>query len=90
MIFHDLLHKHYQLHKDEIGTFAFCESRLPEQLGGRVHVGFSPAFDGARWHPVPCVTYNGDDSNNLLTRMLDAGTPHQAMAMLRAASEEDL
>ena len=84
-IVHQLLNRHYRTSKDGVGSFAFCEPRVPFR---KACVGFSPDFDGARWWPVPCVEYDSED-DTLLARMLSAGSAHQAMHLLREAYAEE-
>lgn len=86
MILHDLLHKHYSLAKGGIGTFSFCEDRIPAPVG-RVRVAFQPEFSGARWWGVPVHVF--DDGEYLVNKMIDAGNAHQAMALLRRAYDEE-
>lgn len=81
---HNLGHKHWELHKDDIGVFSFCEQRW--RWGG-VRVVFRPAFSMARWHPVPAA--DQDEEVPVLARMIKAGSPHEAMALLREAYAEN-
>lgn len=80
---HNLLHSHTLAVKEGLGVFQFCGQRLPPS---RCKVAFQPDLPGAGWHRVPAR--ESRDGTPLLTAMLFAGDPYEAMALLRAALEE--
>lgn len=80
---HHVTHKHYRIVKHDVGVMSFCESRLPEVLGGRVKVAFQPDFTEARWWGVP--DYTCADGETLLVKMIHAGNAFHAMSLLRGA-----
>jgi hypothetical protein len=78
---HNRMHKHYTATREGVGTFQFCESRLPAPVGG-VRVAFQPDDrDGDRAYGIPMVRYA--DGDTLFERMLYADSAHHAMALLR-------
>jgi hypothetical protein len=78
---HNLLHRHTLAVKAGLGTFSTCAWRL----GDKCVVTFQPDLTGADWHLVPCE--RNRDGTLLFERMLQADSPHEAMALLRAAGE---
>lgn len=80
-LLHNLTHRHVIASKDGLGVFTFCSWRLMS-TGCRVH--FRPALDGAGWHLVPGIS--GPDNELIYERMLVAGSPMEAMAILRGTS----
>lgn len=82
---HAVTHKHWKLVKDGIGTFAFCEGKLPR---ARVRVSFQPQGASARhWYGVP-AEHRFSDGRFLLFAMLRADNPGHALTILNQAFAE--
>lgn len=71
-------HKHHILPVPGVGELLRCSSRFSRYVA----MYFKPDLSGASWHPL--VT---SDIRSLLYELGKATTPHQAMAVIRAASE---
>lgn len=76
---HGITHRHVTASKDGVGLFCICAWRLPFSS---CRVSFRPELPGAGWHPLP--EDRGEDGLQVVSRMLDARTAEEAMALLRA------